>query len=435
MKTATGSGDIDTSFGVGGVVELPGSGTGNHATCVSVISTGGMYVGYSFDQGYRIARLTEAGELDVSFAKEGVITDTFYHGSTKPLNVGGQIFQLIHTNEYLTVVGQLYVLTLEGARFYPAMARYHKHSGALDTSFAENGFKVFDRTLDGRINPIGITGEAGGSESSALGSVGGGRLVREGDTLYAVINGLIERGGEYYSAAGVLCFNLDGEVDEAFGDRGLVIVKHDTFGTALYTGCAEGEGLYFSGRVGTADNSFATGLVVKLTRAGDIVPEFGFRLLAFNAQPYGLFVAQGQTLMAVGWGTNTQTITIGVQFGLDLRKGEPEPAFNNGQPLITELGTTPIFLRSGLAGADGYWVGGRYSKEALITHAALGKFHFNGVPDVGFGQQGWTFTMADKMSDCLSGPSALVHDAKGRIVIAGYRRADPIIPTVARFFA
>lgn len=436
MNNLLASGSLDPSFGTGGVAVLPGAGESSWATCVSVIAGGGVYIGLRQGRNYAIAQLTVDGLLEPSFGVDGWVADSYYHGSVEPLNSRCDVLEIIQTKEHLVIVGEVYLYLPPGKVFlYPCMARYHK-DGTLDRTFADNGHKIFDQVLQEKITPTGLNArclDPQGPVAAGVGAVAH-RLSRLGDRLYAVINGAIQFGGQLHQAAGVLAFDLEGEVDTLFGEDGLAIIKHATFETQLFNGYVDQEGLYFTGIVAPADYAFLEGVAVKLTLTGQYDSQFGggFTVLGHGITPLGMFSLPHNALVVVGHGIDKEGRGNGLQLGLHKTTGLPDAAFNHGRPLWTDIGGVPVILQVGLAGVGAYWVAGQRKAPGVRGQLALGKFFDDGTADVAFGEQGWTLTPDNQMTDCAAFYHTLVVDGQGRVVIAGFLTGDPTLPVVAR---
>ena len=230
------AGDLDPSFGTGGIVTTSGSG----ASSVAIQSDGKIIVSGGGDNGgFTLARFNANGSLDTTFDRDGKLTTDF------GLIVGGAFSVAIQSDGKIVAAG--------GNNDF-ALARYNTN-GSLDTSFdgdgklttdfgtptdrafsvavqsdgkivavgqSESGFAVArynkNGSLDTSFNGTGMLTTTFNSSSDVAASVAiqsDGKIVVAGTTFHA---------GTGYDFA-LARFNSDGSLDTMFGDDGKQIAN------------------------------------------------------------------------------------------------------------------------------------------------------------------------------------------------------------------
>lgn len=250
----TASGDLDNTFGSGGIVSIDLSGDFDQANSVAIDDDGNIVAaGYAKNndgyQDFVLVRYLETGKPDPSFGNEGIV-------KTNILSTDLGESCTIDSNGKIIVAGQ----ASDGIYGYFAVARYEE-SGDLDTAFGTGGVvttdfgqkqdHAFSCTIDsqGRIVVAGIAanssyradfGVARYLDTGALdNSFGGDGLVTTDielgdDVAWAcavdsqdrvIVVGKVFNGGTTYeyNDFGIVRYLENGSLDTAFGDGGMVI--------------------------------------------------------------------------------------------------------------------------------------------------------------------------------------------------------------------
>jgi uncharacterized delta-60 repeat protein len=187
----TSSGDLDTSFGSGGVVTTP-IGSGDDWGRGVAIQPDGKIVaaGYAHsgsDHDFAVVRYTGSGTLDASFGNTGVVTTRVSAGDDRLHDVA------IQPDGSIVVAG----LACSGSDHDFAVARYTT-SGALDTSFGSTGVvTTFISPSNDAANAVAIQSD--------------GKIVAAGHAY---------SGSEIHVT--LARYNTSGTLDTSFGSTGVV---------------------------------------------------------------------------------------------------------------------------------------------------------------------------------------------------------------------
>lgn len=204
----TARGDVDTSFGAGGVVELPD--TSGSAVSLVVEPSGALLVaGTRFRQHAEIAveRVLEDGRLDDAFGAGGIAV----------VAVGQSTFSVLVARADGTIlVGGVGTVVVDGlARFAFLLARL-RPDGALDPTFGDGG-TVVTVTVAGPEFPVLLTLAVGGD----------GGIVAAGYPLPLV---------SHVRVSGMLLlarYDANGVPDPTFGDGGVLRTEVAVAGGAV----------------------------------------------------------------------------------------------------------------------------------------------------------------------------------------------------------
>ncbi len=130
-------GFLDPSFGTGGLVTTDMSGNSDQGRSIAIQADGKIVVaGYAYDSGYdsfALARYNADGSLDISFGTGGKVTTDMSGNSDRGHSVA------IQSNGKIVVAGYAYDSGYDSF----AIARYNS-DGSLDTSFATDGKVITD---------------------------------------------------------------------------------------------------------------------------------------------------------------------------------------------------------------------------------------------------------------------------------------------------
>ncbi len=222
-------GDLDPSFGTGGKVTTELSRGPDTANAVVVQTNGRIVVGgWSYGNGFALARYLHDGSLDPSFGGDGKVTTNFPAGPA------------VITDLALQPDGR--IVAAGFAEGFVELARY-RIDGRLDDSFGRHGM---------------VTARY----KSAQTSVEGVALQRDGDIV------VVGSGGVRYWL--IARFDSGGRLDRRFGRNGWTAVN---FGSGEEG--ARDAAITRNGRIvvaGAGDGTFA---LARLRRDGALDPQFG----------------------------------------------------------------------------------------------------------------------------------------------------------------
>ncbi|MDQ6614273.1 MAG: hypothetical protein M3083_05910 [Actinomycetota bacterium] len=274
IERLTSSGAIDSTFGNGGIVNLPtkmqvrqvlGDGAGD------IVAAGIPPSGAQSGVGTELVRLTATGSLDAGFGTGGIVTIAAGTFSSLVLGPDGRIF--------------VSLVTATGPSTSELAIAAFTSSGAIDPTF----------------------GNAGRAMTTLAGQAGGGGIAIQPDGNL-VIDGSVSTAGNPTNAV-VARFLATGQPDTHFADNGVFVhlfganANGDALRTIIVTpsGDLVVAGIQFSPHDGT-------GLMAEITPSGVLNPSFGtggvilenptlndwdiFQALAVNAnnEIYGLLM-------------------------------------------------------------------------------------------------------------------------------------------------
>jgi uncharacterized delta-60 repeat protein len=416
-------GDLDLTFGAGGVVTTPiGTGT-DTAHAVAIDSSGRIVTaGYSnvaanqnipSHLNIAMVRYTASGTLDSSFDGDGKVT-TEFNSSKKSRNNDVANAIAIQPDGRMIVAG--YTCNL-GSCDYPnnnkdfALVRYNLN-GSLDTSFGTGG-KVRTAVSTGYDEIFGIAIQPDGKIVAAGGSGGNFALVRYN------VNGSLDT---TFSGTGKVFTDFGaGEVSHAvrIQSDGMIVAAGRTVNSSI------GNGDFALTRYnsdGSLDGSFGTG--------GKLTTDFGgpYGCAPVGDGAYGLMVDTAGKIIAAGNACQQRLDVAGQQrnqFGLARYNpdGTLDATFGTGGKVITPL--TPDSL-----GADELAYGIAIDSSGKIIAAGkstvtggdyafgLVRYNVDGSLDSGFGSSGVVIT------DIGSGPNdtarGVAVQPDDKIVVAGH---------------
>jgi len=209
-------GTIDTSFASNGIAVVDFGDSSDFAKSMAVQDDGSIVIAgfsdnggdlsdYSKTNDFAMVRLLENGSLDESFGQSGYVLTDFGdsdYASEVVIQADGKIL----------VAGFGYVVPEGYPVDFPAMllARYNA-DGILDTAFGKGGFSFHN---------TGIRNEHGKSITLTP----EGQILMAGDVYVgAKISGSdLSTNGDY--DIGIIRFNIDGSLDESFGNNGLITI-------------------------------------------------------------------------------------------------------------------------------------------------------------------------------------------------------------------
>ena len=247
------AGDLDTTFGNGGLVLTDFAGGLDQAHAMVTVGGQTLVAGRAttnFNSDFAVARYNADGSLDTSFGVNGLVTTDL--GSTEDIAFS----IVVQPNGKIILAGQ--TLGSSGTSYDFALARYHTN-GALDTSFGVGGVATAD-----------FSGGLDVAYDVAL--QGDGKVVVSG-----------RASDENYSyRVGVMRFDANGVLDASFDTDGkVVVVAAEDDGVSLYdtepyTMQVMSDGRIVLGGYAFSFNTFdAKALLMRLNPDGSLDTTFG----------------------------------------------------------------------------------------------------------------------------------------------------------------
>jgi uncharacterized delta-60 repeat protein len=290
LQRLTPSGELDRSFGVGGVATLDDAlRVGYSVDNFALDSAGRVLVAGSSDRALAIERFTADGEPDPSFDGDGVAVASPVEASSlqSPRSLQWGELLAIRPDDRPLVVGE----ALLDSGDAEVVAAQFRADGTLDPSFADDGMSRIPVTVPASSVPQNPNYYA--ARAIALDADGSAVLRLE---LQRAVPGLYD----FCPGASVLRLNADGTLDEGFGaNHGL---------TPLVSGCASDLALLNTGgflAVGTLIGRDLPSQLVQTAYTGAGAPEPGFRprgsmVAGFSSWATSIEQLPGGMLITVG---------------------------------------------------------------------------------------------------------------------------------------
>ena len=442
LKVQAAPGDLDPTFGNGGVVTTPFTNFSDVASSIQVQLDGKIIVSghsYAYDgfedvdyvvSGF-IARYNSSGTLDASFGSNGkIVTGDYYE------NVGGKT--ALQPDGKIVAIGQKLNFFAPGqVEINFAVWRYNAN-GTLDASFGTGG-KVStpvgilhdwarDVVLqpDGKIVVMGLIAENGNGSIYKFGIVRynpdgsldnnfgtGGKVVTALDTAsgqYSVPNSmLIQPDGKivlvgsrndntgYYTI--LVRYNPDGSLDSGFGTNGRI--SHPTGGYAGYGGGLDSV-LQPDGKIIVAGYAGSSSGIARYNANGSVDTSFADNGI-FRTES-GFFVGNAVALqtdgkiIGFGFGTLSSGAMVGFAVARLNPNGSPDASFGTNGRRLTPIGTNDNYGTAVALQADGKILGGggdpyypygtgdativRYAGDSTVSRRSNFDFDGDGRADV-----------------------------------------------------
>lgn len=386
------AGDLDPSFGTGGVQTLPFADSYAYADDVVrqadrkivVLGTAHSSVGIVSD--FALVRLLPNGDLDTTFGDEGRVTTDFGgrydEGLALALQPNGKIVAAGSSTGLASI-----------ARYLP--------DGTLDPSFDHDGRLLLDIGVEARARDLAI--QANGKIVVALDD------------------------GWTFSAARL---RRNGSLDATFGDAGVLSEDFSPGSSDWVRAVAldDAGGILLGGLVvpttGTTHDDWG---LARFDRRGNLDVNFGDAGLTTTdfansgpdvlhdlvVQPDGMIVATGQSSVEPGDADQRSDVTV-ARYD---ERGVLDPDFGNGGWVRTDLGSFFDEGRSVALGPNGTIVVAADVYQDANAQAAAVRYTAAGEPDVTFGGgDGIAVVDTPSTSDQAFG---VVIQPNGRVVIAG----------------
>ena len=385
-----GSGDLDSSFGVGGKVVTAIGGNFNGAHAVAIDSDGKIVAaGVAVDDGggihyyadIALARYNENGLLDSSFGGDGMVR-TAFPGSNSTASA-----LAIQADGRIVAAGT----KSDPGEF--ALVRYQP-DGLPDTSFGADGVVTTDFPGAGRDEAHGVALQQDG-KIVVVGIADGSRI-------------------------GLSRYNTDGTLDSTFGAGGLVTTRFP--GSRGASGAAiviqtDGK-IVVVGSVSLAGRRSTFGSV-RYNPDGSLDATFGDggKVRTIFGQPYD--VANAVALQVDG-----RIVAVGVSGGSEQKPMFALCRYETDGTLDTSFGEDGKVTSSTQHGAEATAVALQVDGRIVTAGYSFGdrpkfiltRYKTDGTPDEGFGKDGKVIT---NFGSRIDGASAIAIQADGKIVAAG----------------
>jgi len=411
VPAAAAPGDLDTSFGVGGVLTTNFGGTYDWAYAVAVqrdgriVAAGVSNAGKTYD--FALARYTADRSLDPTFGGDGTVTTDF----------GGSYdwaYALALQPDGKIVVGG--VSDRSGNKGF-ALARYLPN-GALDGSFGEGGL------VTGSLRPLTVDAIRGVALQPD------GRIIAAGITFENEVS--LRPHGDFMVAR----YLPDGQPDLTFGVAGMVTTDFESSSyDELYALALQPDGRILT--AGVTDSGGGPGILLgaddlalaRYTAEGILDADFGrggkavLDLGSRDEEIRALALAPDGKIVVAGYrdGERQGDLMLG---RLD-RQGVPDAGFGEKGFAFTDSGSRSRLERlSAVAMYPGGMVvaGGQVARgERAAADFALVRYDPRGKLDSTFGRNGLVTVDLGGREDRIHG---LAIQSDGKVVVAGSSEND-----------
>jgi uncharacterized delta-60 repeat protein len=373
--TVLGPGDLDPTFGSGGIVATDVEGAGR-ALAVAIQSDGRIVAaGYTNAAGYRfvVVRYNADGSLDTSFDGDGMLTTGF--GTSE--GVGHDV--AVQPDGKIVVAGYAY----SGSSNDFAVVRYNA-DGSLDASFGVGGRVITD---------FGSTGDHGYSLA----------LQRDGKIVVAGGTGV---SGAYSFA--LARYNPDGSLDSSFDGDGRVTTAIGSSSVGYGVALQPDGKIVVVGESGTGNYGFA---VARYNPDGSLDTSFdgdGWVTTAVDSPSRGRRVAlqpDGKIVVAGETGSSSYNFAL-VRYNSD---GSLDPSFDGDGQVTTAVGASSRSYGVALQSDGKIVVAGSSDGDFAVV-----RYNGNGSLDASFGADGKA--LASQGYDAAYGVAI---QSDGKIVVAG----------------
>jgi uncharacterized delta-60 repeat protein len=412
------AGDLDPTFGNGGIEITDFFGNFDFANSLALQTDGKIVLGGTTYQGaasssanFALARYNPDGSLDQAFGSGGKQASDFFGGYDQADGVA------IQPDGKIVLAGIAFQSTARNSADF-ALARYNP-DGSLDQGFSSGGKQTTDFFGDfDQANAVAIQSD--------------GKIV---------LAGYAQHDDDVFTADFALArYNLDGSLDQSFGSGGKVTTAFSGGGVAygialqpdgklVVAGAAlnGGTGAYDFAVVrynpdGTLDNGFGAGG----KRTTDFFGGYDYAA-AVAIQADGKIVLAGT---AAGQGTTFSTFDFALaRYNGD---GSLDQTFGNGGKLTTDFFGDGDDANGVAIQADGKIVAaGSAAHTSANTHLALARYNPDGTLDQTFGVGGLrTTNLRGDSGDYPDQATSVAIQGDGRIVVAAETQHDTTLSSL-----
>jgi uncharacterized delta-60 repeat protein len=391
------AGDLDPTFGIGGIVTTDFGNTTDDGQEVAVQPDGKIVVAGYRGRDFAVARYNVDGSLDATFGTGGLVVTDLY-GNSYDL-AGGMALQ---PDGKIVLAGQTATIAATVTDQDFALVRYN-NDGSLDSTFGTGGIV---RTDFGSPNNEGAV-------SVAIDSAG--RIVAVGSTLIP-----FSPTGRDFAVAR---YNPDGTLDTTFdGDGRVISISAANFDGAVDVAIQSDDRIVVLGFVTLGSPYFA---LVRYDAAGSLDTTFG---------------GTGVVTTNFGGATNTPSAVVVQPDGKVLAVGTVFPPGNRNFALVRYNADGTLDASFGIGGhvtthfnpadrladvalqADGKIVVGGSSGGLSGSFFTIARYEADGTVDASFGAGGLVTTYFYGYTDFVRG---LAIQADGKILAAGQTALAP----------
>jgi uncharacterized delta-60 repeat protein len=414
-------GELDQSFARNGIftltVALPYQETIIFGTLIDPATHNIYFAGQArygiSDRPYVLGRLLPDGNLDETFATDGIAMGKFSNAAESKGNS-------------IALIAQDKILLIGAINSSPALARFHP-DGSLDTSYGVNGHLILANPSPGA--PLSAEESASEAESA------------ESNTA-ALQDGRILISFTYHQSGNptrsyLFMLDINGELDRSFNQTGSVLVKHPDHSPEKIRlhGCLIDEDGSVVACASLKSADFQASLFVRYKKDGSIESSYGENgyLVVDTQADYALVDAlakQGnRRILAIGY-SRSGFDHSGLLISLE-RDGTDNIQFNRGQPLLTRLNDSDTQWVSALKQPNGSLVVTGDSKASGKPTIALARLQSNGAFDPTLNNgQGWVVTPIG-LNNTSATNLALQDD--GKMIVCGFYRDTNLHGVIVRY--
>lgn len=339
----TSDGQLDPSFGIGGVATTSVASTAGYPTDLavdgqngSIVAVGGTFNGTHSD--IVVARFDSSGAVDSSFGTGGVVTTSVGPSHDYAHAVG------LQADGKIVVAGQ----SVDGFPSYFALLRYLP-TGALDPSFGVGG-------------KVTVTSGATNTSAFSVAVMNDGSIVAAGHS------------GKDQSLWGIAVVRVlaNGTPDPNFGVGGMVTTSASSGNDQAY-----GVVVQPDGRIVVAGRAGPDVALVRYMPDGSLDPSFGDGGIVTTSLDGGTDVARGLVLLPDGRLLVAGRTPGGIGVARYLSDGSLDPSFGLNGTLVTPVGTY-VAANSVAVQADGTIVVGGDATLGARDGFFAARFHVDG---------------------------------------------------------
>ena len=391
---AASAGDLDPTFGSGGVVTTSFGADAAGANAIAIRASDGSMIAAGYDvqshgEAFALAKYLSDGSPDPSFGGgTGMVTTSFSHANAVVTAVAIQ-----QTTGKIVVAG--FVASPPNNRF--AVARYNP-DGTLDTTFSHDG-KV-------------ITDFGGNAEANAV------AILPNNDVVVAGFAAPPGPGTDYALAR----YTDKGKLDPSFGTGGLVTTNFFGSDSGINSLAVQANGDLVTAGV-TASGSNTQFSVARYNSNGTLDQSFGVSGVQFTAfetnptdQATAVRLGTGGRILVAGSATkNVPGAKTKIAVARYTSNGTLDTSFSTDGKTTTSIGSGAAAYGIGIEPAGGIVVAGTVGTQPPHFDMAVVRYTPAGALDSGFGTGGIVRT--DLGADERAFGMRIQSD--GRIVVAG----------------